>query len=165
MHLGSKTIKPEYNWKVFYFFGFQGPLLHKVLLEFKVLLEIMDQSQFNFLFIYFNWRMIALQYWVGFCRVSAWICRRFAYVPSLVTPPTSSPSHPSGLTQSPGPSFPSHTANSPWPSMLHTMHMFPCHSLHPSDPLFPSTPCVYEICSLCLSLDCCPANWFICAIF
>ena len=103
MHLGSKTIKPEYNWKVFYFFGFQGPSLHKVLLEFKVLLEIMDQSQFNFLFVYFNWRMIALQFWVGFCRVSAWICRRFAYVPSLVTPPPPPP-HPTpqGWHRAPG---------------------------------------------------------------
>ena len=32
----------------------------------------------------FNWRIIALQYCVGFCHISAWISHRYTYVPSLL---------------------------------------------------------------------------------
>ena len=40
----------------------------------------------------FNWRMIALQYCVGFCRTSTWISHRCAYVLSLLSlPPISHP--------------------------------------------------------------------------
>ena len=57
----------------------------------------------------FNWRMIALQYCVGFCRTSTWISHRYTYVPSLLNLlPT--PSHPSRLSQS----SLHHTANSHW---------------------------------------------------
>ena len=39
----------------------------------------------------FNWRIIALQYCVGFCHTAAWISHRYTYVPSLWNlPPTSS---------------------------------------------------------------------------
>ena len=45
----------------------------------------------------FNWRIIALQYCVGFCHTAAWISHRYTYVPSLLNlPPTS---HPSRLLQ------------------------------------------------------------------
>ena len=32
----------------------------------------------------FNWRIIALQYCVGFCHTSTWISHRYTYVPSLL---------------------------------------------------------------------------------
>ena len=31
----------------------------------------------------FNWRMIALQYYIGFCHMSIWITHRYTYAPSL----------------------------------------------------------------------------------
>ena len=34
-----------------------------------------------------NWRIIALQYCVGFCHTSAWISHRYTYVPSLLNFP------------------------------------------------------------------------------
>ena len=46
-------------------------------------------SNLNYLFI-FNWRIIALQYRVGFCHTSTWISHRCTYVPSflnLLLPP------------------------------------------------------------------------------
>ena len=40
----------------------------------------------------FNWKIIALQYCVGFCHTSTWISHRYTYVPSLLNfPPTSHP--------------------------------------------------------------------------
>ena len=38
----------------------------------------------------FNWRIISLQYSVGFCHTSTWISHRYTYVPFLLNlPPTS----------------------------------------------------------------------------
>ena len=68
------------------------------------------------LFIFFYWRIIALQNFVVFCQTSARISPRYTHVPSLPSP---SPSLPSRLSQSPCVSFLSHTANSHWLSILH----------------------------------------------
>ena len=60
---------------------------------------------FFFNLFIFNWRIIALQYCVGFCHTSAWISHRLTHDPSLVNfLPTShpSPSHPPKLSQSTG---------------------------------------------------------------
>ena len=49
---------------------------------------------FSFLkdFFFFNWRIIASKYCVGFCHTSTWISHRCTYVPSLLNlPPTSLP--------------------------------------------------------------------------
>ena len=55
-------------------------------------------------YIIFNWRTVALHYYVGFCHPSTRISQRCTYVPSLLnlppTPPT--PSHPFRLSQSTG---------------------------------------------------------------
>ena len=82
-------------------------------------------SIFKKLFI-FNWRIIVLQYCVGFCHTSTWISHRYTYVPfflkgghvflfdmSHLLP------HPSRLLQSPSLSSLSHEANSHWLSILH----------------------------------------------
>ena len=46
---------------------------------------------FKSIFI-FNWRIIALQYCVGFCHTSAGISHRYMYVPFFLNlPPTSDP--------------------------------------------------------------------------
>ena len=50
----------------------------------------------NFLFkkIMFNWRIIALQYFVGvFYQTSTWISHRFTHVPSHLEHPSHLPSH------------------------------------------------------------------------
>ena len=50
--------------------------------------RLSDWTELNW-FI-FNWRIIALQYCVGFCHTSAWISHRYTHVPSLLNlPPTS----------------------------------------------------------------------------
>ena len=96
----------------------------------------------NFLFI-FNWRIIALQYCVGFCHISTWISHRYTYVPSLLKfPPISTWSQPSRFLQSTGLSSLSHTANSHWLFILHMIvYMLPCCSLHLSHPLLPPLLC------------------------
>ena len=52
-------------------------------------------------FIYFNWRLITLQYCGGFCHTLTWIRRLYMCPPSRTPPPTSLPisSHPSGSSQ------------------------------------------------------------------
>ena len=38
----------------------------------------------------FNWRIIPLQYCVGFCHTSAWVSHKYTRVPSLLNPPRTS---------------------------------------------------------------------------
>ena len=59
------------------------------------------------LFIYFNWRLITLQYCSGFCHTLTWVSHGFTCVPhpeSLLPP--SSPSHPSRSSQCTSPEHP-----------------------------------------------------------
>ena len=71
--------------------------------------------------------------------------------PSLL-PPT--PSHPAGLSQSPGLSSLSHTAHSHWLSILHmVVYRFPGYSLHSSHPLLPPPPRVHKsVVCVCTSI-------------
>ena len=87
---------------------------------------------FNFCKFIFNWRIISLQYCVGFCHTSTWISHRDTYIPFLLTLlPSSHPLAPSRLLQGPSLSSLSHTASSHWPSILHmVVYMFPCYSIH-----------------------------------
>ena len=40
-------------------------------------------------FVIFNWRIIVLQHFIGFCHTSMWVCHRYTYVLSLLNlPPT-----------------------------------------------------------------------------
>ena len=98
-------------------------------------------NRYFFKFI-FNWPIIALHYCVGFCLMPTWISLKHTYVPSLLNlPPTSRPSHPSRLLQSPGMSSLSHRANSHWLSISHAVvYMFPCYSLRSSHPLLTPPP-------------------------
>ena len=50
----------------------------------------------NFLFI-FNWKIVALQYCVGFYQTSTWISHRFTYVPSHLNISSHLPPHPTPL--------------------------------------------------------------------
>ena len=73
----------------------------------------------------FRWRIIALQYSVGFCHTSTWISQRYTHVPSLLYLPSAS--HPSRLSQNTGLSSLCHTENSHWLFILQTvMYMLQC---------------------------------------
>ena len=118
-----------------------------------------------FIFI-FSWRIIALQYCVCFCHIPTWINHMYTYVPSLLNlPPTSQPIPPLEIVRE------HHICKHslliqliPIGYLFHIfLHMFPCHSLHLSHPLFP-LPCP-QVCSLCRYLHSCPANRFISTIF
>jgi len=57
-----------------------------------------------FKFIYFNWRLITLQYCSGFCHTLTWISHGCTCVPHPEPPlPSPSRSHPSGSSQCTGP--------------------------------------------------------------
>jgi len=76
----------------------------------------------NYLFIYF-WRIIALQYCVGFCCISTWIGHEsigihMSLSSSTSLPPPTPSHHTSRLLQSPSFSSQSHTANSHWLSIF-----------------------------------------------
>ena len=47
-----------------------------------------------FFLVFFNWRIIALQCWVGFCLMTTWIGHQYAYTPSLLRLPLTPPPHP-----------------------------------------------------------------------
>ena len=89
----------------------------------------------KFCFI-FNWRIITLQFCVGFCHTSAWISHRYI-CPLPPGPPI--PPHPSKLSWPPELPYLLHTANSRWLCYIR----------------FPLCP---KVCSLCLRLHCCPAT-------
>ena len=57
---------------------------------------------FSLLFnlIYFNWRIITLQFCDGFCQTETWISHRSTRVHPAPHPPPASPPQPSGLSQS-----------------------------------------------------------------
>ena len=99
--------------------------------------EEIHYSFFFNLFI-FNWKIIVLQYCVGFCQTSTWISHRCTYVPLPLEPPSHFPPHPTPLSCNRG--FLSHRANSHWWSILHmvmyiTMLLYSLHTSHP--PILP----------------------------
>ena len=59
------------------------------------------QAVFKYKFIYFNWRLITLQYCIGFCHTLTWI-----HHGCICVPHPESPSHPSGSSQCTSPEHP-----------------------------------------------------------
>ena len=82
-------------------------------------------------FIYFNWRLITLQYCSGFCHTLTWINHGFTYVPHLESPSHLHPhpiplGHPSASARS----TLFHASNLDWRSVSHMIiYMFQCYSL------------------------------------
>ena len=68
-----------------------------------------------FLFYFYSWRLITLQYCSGFCHALTWISHGFTCFPSW-TPllPPSSSSHPSESSQCTSPEHLSHASNLGW---------------------------------------------------
>ena len=92
--------------------------------------------QFFLKFIYFNWRLITLQYCGGFCHTLTWISHEFTCVPHPELP-FHLPLHtiPQGHPSAPTLSTLSHASNLDWWSVSHMIiYMFQCHSPKSSHP-------------------------------
>ena len=107
----------------------------------------------------FNWRVIALQYCVGFCRTTRSISWNYTCISSLLCFLPPPPSQPLGqhraLSWAP-------CAIQQLPSVSHiALHICQCYPLNLSHPLV-ACP---QVCSLNLRLYSCTANRFISTIF
>jgi len=118
-----------------------------------------------FKFIYFNWRLITLQYCSGFCHTFTWISHGCTFVPHP-EPPSHLPPHPipQGHPSPPALRTLSHASNLYWRSISHMIiYIFQCYSLKSSHPhLLPQSP---KVCSLHLCLFRCLAYRVIITIF
>ena len=116
-------------------------------------------------FIYFNWRLITLQYCSGFSHTLTWISHGCTSVPHPEAP-SHLPPHPipQGHPSAPALSTLSHASHLDWQSVSHMIiYMFQCYSLRSSHPrLLPQSPKDHSI-HLCLF--CCLAYRVIVTIF
>ena len=109
---------------------------------------------FNFLKNLFNWQLITLQYWSGFCHTLTWISHGFTCVPHP-EPHSHLPPHliPLGHPSAPALSTLSHASNLDWQSVSHMiLYMFQWYSLISSHPcLLPQSPkdCSIHLCLFC----------------
>ena len=118
-----------------------------------------------FFLIYFNWRLIILQYCGDFFHTFTWISHGCICVPHP-DPPSHLPPHPipQGHPSAPALSTLSHALNLDWRSSSHMIiYMFQCYSLKSSHScLLPQSP---KDCPLHLCLFCCLAHRVIITIF
>ena len=86
--------------------------------------------------IYFNWRLITLQYCSGFCHTLTWISHGCLHVPQPETPSHLPPYPiPQGHPRTLALSTPSHASNLDWWSISHVViYMFQCCSFKSSHP-------------------------------
>ena len=115
--------------------------------------------------IYFNWRLITLQYCSGFCHTLTWLSHGYTYVPHPEPPPLLPPHPiPQGLPSVPALNTLTHASNVDWRSVSYTViYMFQCYSLRSSHVcLLPQSP---KVCSLHLCLFHCLAYRVIVTIF
>ena len=112
----------------------------------------------------FNWRLITLQYCGGFYHTLTWISYGCTCVPHPEPPPTSSPSHPFGLSQYTGFECPVSCIELGLVIYFtYVIYMFQCYSLKSSHPgLLQQSPKVY---TLYLCLFCCLPYRVIVTIF
>ena len=103
---------------------------------------------FFLIFIYFNWRLIILQYCGSFCHTLTRISHRCTYVSPPKTPSHLPPhSIPMGCPSAPALSALFHASNLDWSSISHmVIYMFQCYSLTSSHPcLLPHSAKVFFI--------------------
>ena len=105
---------------------------------------------FSYKFIYFNWRLINLQYCVGFA-IHQHESATSVHVFSILNPPSQYPPHtiPLGHPSAPAPSIMYHSLNLVWRFVSHMiLYMFQCHSPKSSHPFpLPQSLC-FLICCL-----------------
>ena len=106
---------------------------------------------FKYKFIYFNLRLLTLQYCIGFA-IHQPVCHRYTHVPHP-EPPSHIPPHtiPLGHPSAPAPSIQYHASNLDWRFVSYMiLYMFQCHSPKSSHPFpLPQSPKAYSI-HLCL---------------
>ena len=134
----------------------------------ELLIHLLYVSQYLFkkiLFIYFNWRLIMLQYHGGFCNTLTLISHGCTCVPHPELP-SHLPPHPIPLGYPSAPTLSAlfHALNLDWSSISHmAIYMFQCYSLKSFHPhLLPWSP---KVCSLYVCLFCCLAYRVIVTIF
>ena len=140
------SLKSQWGWNI---------IFHHFCLGMSVFFQL---SWVFFEFIYFNWRLITLQYCGGFCHTFTWISHVCTCVPHP-DPPSYLPPH-----LIPALSTLFHASNLDWQSILHMIiYMFQCYSLKSSHTcLLPQST---KVCSLHLCLFCCPSYRVIITIF
>ena len=127
--------------------------------------RVLEWVGIAFSIIYFNWRLITLQYCSGVCYTLTWISHGCTCAPHH-DPPSHLPSQTNyqGHPSAPALSTLSHASNLDWWSISHMIiYMFQCYSLKSSYPRpLPQSP---KLCSLHLCLHCCLAYRVIVTIF
>ena len=125
----------------------------------SVLINFLNQS------IYFNWRLITLQYCGDFCHILTWISHVYICAP-LPEHPSHLPPYPIplGCPSAPALSALFHASNLNWSSISHmTIYMFQCCSLKLSHPQL--LPQCQKVCSSYLCLFFCVTYGVIVTIF
>ena len=116
-------------------------------------------------FVYFNRKVIVLQYYGGFCHALTWISHGCTCVPHCEHP-SHIPPHPISLGCRSALAFsaPFHSSNVDWSSLSHMVtYMFQCYSLKSSHlHLLPQSP---KVCYLYTCLFCCPGYRVVVTIF
>ena len=146
--LGSMgLLRVGHDWATNTFTSLKLPLTWEIFFSLK-----------KILFIYFNWRLITLQYCGGFCHTFTWISHGCTCVPHP-EPHSHLPPHPisQGHPSVPALSTLYHALNLDWQFISHMiLYMFQCYSLKSSHPrLLPQSP---KDCSIHLCLFCCLAT-------
>ena len=137
-------------WLIFYLI-FCNMLIRLVLNFWSMYSDPFPNRCFLFLFlkfIYFNWRLITLQYCGGFCHTLTWISHGCTCVPHLGPTSHLFPHRiPQGHPNAPALSTLSHALNLDWKSVSHMiLYMFQCYSLKSSHPrLLPQSPWYFSI--------------------
>ena len=97
--------------------------------------EKLSVLSLSFFKIYFNWRLITLQYCGGFCHSYTWISHGCTCSPSWTPLTPSSPSHPSESSQCTSLEHPALCKETGLVTISHMIiHMFQCYSLKLSHP-------------------------------
>ena len=91
---------------------------------------------FKYKFIYFNWRLLTLQYCIGLSYINMNLPQVHTCSPSWTLLPPPSPTIPLGRPSAWAPSIQYHASNLEWQFISYmTLYMFQCHSPKSSHPL------------------------------